>query len=64
MREEWVSKRSKGEGRRTIEEGGVYLNNRRVGDIAHKVSVADVIEGQFIVLRKGRKNYWLVRVNK
>lgn len=53
---------SKGEARRAIEAGGIYLNNRRVGDTALKVKWTDVIDGQFVVLRRGRKNYWLVRI--
>ncbi|MDR1726565.1 MAG: tyrosine--tRNA ligase [Acidobacteriota bacterium] len=53
---------SKGEARRAIEGGGIYLNNRRVADLASKVAAADVIDGQFLVLRHGRKNYRLVRV--
>lgn len=53
---------SKGEARRAIEAGGVYLNNRRITDSAIRVTVADVIDNQFIVLRHGRKNYWLVRI--
>ncbi len=54
--------RSKGEARRSISEGGIYLNNRRVGDPAQKVTVGDIIGEQFLVLRKGRKNYHLIRV--
>jgi tyrosyl-tRNA synthetase len=53
---------SKGEARRAIEAGGIYLNNRRVSDVALKVTAADAIENQFIVVRRGRKNYWLVRL--
>jgi len=53
---------SKGEARRLIKEGGAYLNNQRVSDISQNVSMEDSIEGQFLVLRKGRKNYHLVRV--
>ncbi len=53
---------SKGEARRAIEAGGVYLNNHRVSDAASKVTTADAIDNQFIVLRRGRKNYWLVRL--
>jgi tyrosyl-tRNA synthetase len=53
---------SKGEARRAIEGGGIYLNNRRVGDAALKVLWTDVIDGQFLVLRRGRKNYWLVQI--
>jgi tyrosyl-tRNA synthetase len=54
---------SKGEGRRAIEAGGIYINNRRVTDAALRVTTADAVEQQFIVLRRGRKNYCLVRVS-
>lgn len=53
---------SKGEGRRAVEAGGIYLNNRRIGDTGARVTTADIIDGRFLILRRGRKNYWLVRV--
>lgn len=52
---------SKAEARRAIEAGGIYLNNRRVSDAASKVRAEDLIDDQFLVLRRGRKNYWLVK---
>ncbi len=55
---------SKGEARRAIEAGGIYLNNRRVPDAGAKATPADAIDSQFIVLRRGRKNYWLVRITR
>ncbi len=53
---------SKGDARRSIAEGGIYLNNERVPDAMQGISLVDAIEGQFLVLRKGRKNYHLVKV--
>jgi tyrosyl-tRNA synthetase len=53
---------SKGEARRAIEAGGIYVNNRRIADVAARVVFSDVIDGQFIVLRQGKKNYRLVRI--
>lgn len=53
---------SKGDARRSIQGGGIYLNNERVTDPGRRVNLADTIEGQFIVLRKGRKKYELVRL--
>lgn len=53
---------SKGEARRAIESGGIYLNNRRVPDTASRATLADAIDGRFVVVRRGRKNYWLVRI--
>jgi tyrosyl-tRNA synthetase len=53
---------SKGEARRLISGGGVYLNNQRVSDAARAVTLADSVEGRFLVLRKGAKTYHLVKV--
>ncbi len=55
---------SKGEARRAIEAGGIYVNNHRVCEATATVRGEDVIGGCFIVLRRGRKNYWLVRVTE
>lgn len=52
----------KGDGRRSIKGGGIYLNNQRVSDPAQMAIISDAIEGRFIVLRKGRKRYHLVQV--
>jgi tyrosyl-tRNA synthetase len=53
---------SKSEARRLVSSGGAYINNRRVGDAAQAVTLADAIEGQYLVLRKGRKTYHLVKI--
>ena len=53
---------SRGDARRSIEGGGVYLNNVRVQDIEVRVRLEDAVEGRFLVLRKGKKAYHLVRV--
>lgn len=54
--------RSRGEARRLIENGGLYLNNRRVGDVAAEIDAAAVIDGVLIVLRSGKKRYQIVRL--
>lgn len=53
---------SKGEARRLIQGGGVYVNSRRITDIGHTVALDAGIEGRFFVLRKGKKTYHLVQV--
>jgi tyrosyl-tRNA synthetase len=53
---------SKKRSRQLVESGGVYLNNRRVDDVGATVDLALAIDGQVIVLRKGKKKYHLVRV--
>ena len=53
---------SRGDARRSIEGGGVYMNNRRVVDVDARVRADQAIEGRFLVLRKGKKRYHLTRV--
>ena len=55
---------SKGDARRSVEGGGIYLNNERATDIDQRVTINDTIEGRFAVLRKGKKNYHLVKINR
>ncbi|MCU0519266.1 MAG: tyrosine--tRNA ligase [Anaerolineae bacterium] len=54
--------RSKGEARRLLSNGGVYINNIQVTDPARAVALQDATDGQFIVLRKGKKQYHLLRL--
>jgi tyrosyl-tRNA synthetase len=46
---------SRGQARRTVGEGGAYVNNVRVEDEAHCPAVSDLLHGRFLVLRRGRK---------
>jgi tyrosyl-tRNA synthetase len=48
--------KSNGEARRTISEGGAYLNNERVEDPEHVPADSDLIGGSWLVLRRGKKN--------
>ena len=49
--------KSKSEARRAIEQGGVYVNQRRADEIGD----ADWIAGKNLLLRKGKKEYALLR---
>ena len=51
---------SRGDARRSIEGGGVYVNSVRVQGIDVTVSTEEAIEGRFLLLRKGKKRYHLV----
>jgi tyrosyl-tRNA synthetase len=53
--------KSKGEGRRKIEEGGVYVNNVRATTTDQRLGVADLASKTILVLRLGRKNYALLK---
>jgi tyrosyl-tRNA synthetase len=48
--------KSKGEARRTIAEGGAYLNNVRVQDPDQVPTGSDLLGGGWLVLRRGKKN--------
>ena len=54
--------KSKGDSRRLIEGGGISLNNIPVNDAGMRVTIDHAIHGKFIVVRKGRKHYFLVKV--
>jgi tyrosyl-tRNA synthetase len=51
---------SKGQARKDIEGGGVYVNNVRVADAARAVTVNDLLFGKHLLLRKGKKNYVVI----
>ena len=53
---------SKGEARRLVQQGGLYINNLRVADINRVVSPNDLIEGRLAVLRSGKKSFHLVKI--
>jgi tyrosyl-tRNA synthetase len=53
--------KSKGEVRRKIDEGGVYVNNTRSADKDRKLTPTDLASASMLVLRLGRKNYALLR---
>ena len=49
--------KSNGAARRTIKEGGAYVNNERIEDTEWTVSADDLLVGGWLVLRKGKKNF-------
>ena len=53
---------SKSAARRTILEGGAYLNNKTVTAEDAAPSPADLLHGEFLVLRRGKRTVGAVRV--
>jgi tyrosyl-tRNA synthetase len=51
---------SKGQARKDIEGGGVYLNNIRENNFQRAVTLNDLLFGKHVLLRKGKKNYVVV----
>lgn len=54
---------SRGAARRSIKEGGVYVNNVRVESDDWEPTDADLLHGSWLVLRRGKKNFAGVRVS-
>ncbi|ROP33374.1 tyrosyl-tRNA synthetase [Couchioplanes caeruleus] len=49
--------KSGGEARRTIAEGGAYLNNERLTDPEAVIADSALLHGRFLVLRKGKRTF-------
>ncbi len=53
--------KTKSEARRTIQQGGAYVNNRRVMDQEARLTAQDLVGDRTVVLRVGKKRYGLLR---
>jgi tyrosyl-tRNA synthetase len=54
---------SKGQARKDIEGGGIYLNNVRVAEAARSVGTPDLLFGRYLLLRKGKRSYALLKAD-
>jgi len=52
---------SKGQARKDIEGGGIYLNNVRIAEPARNVTGNDLLFGKYLLFRKGKRNYAVLR---
>jgi tyrosyl-tRNA synthetase len=53
---------SRSAARRTVKEGGAYVNNTKVADEDWRPTAADLLEGGWLVLRRGKRHTAGVRV--
>jgi tyrosyl-tRNA synthetase len=53
---------SKGEATRLIRSGGIYVNGNRIADEKRRLAPSDAVDGQIFVLRKGKRDYFVVRI--
>jgi tyrosyl-tRNA synthetase len=54
---------SKGQARKDVEGGGIYLNSIRVAETSRSVTTNDLLFGKFLLLRKGKRTYVVLRVS-
>lgn len=53
---------SKGQARKLISNGGVYLNNKQIADEQREVCLSDLVDGRLLLIAIGKKNKTLVRL--
>ena len=53
---------SKGEARKLIQGGGISLNKTKVASVEAAVSAADLLSDKYLLVQKGKKNYFLIVV--
>lgn len=53
---------SKGEARKMVQGNGVSLNKDKVSDIERQITEADIIDGKYILVQRGKKNYYIINV--
>ena len=53
--------KSNGEARRMLKDGGVSINKQKVSE-SYEISVRDLLNDKYILIQKGKKNYFLVTV--
>ena len=52
---------SRGEARRTVDQGGAYVNNVRQSDELRTFTAGDLLHDRYLVLRRGRREVHVVR---
>ena len=55
--------KTKSEAKRTVQEGGAYVNNRRVTSPDQTLTLDDLASETTMVLRRGKKNFALLRTS-
>jgi tyrosyl-tRNA synthetase len=53
---------SKGQARKDVESGGIYVNNVRENRTQHQLTSHDLLFGRHLLLRKGKRNYVVISV--
>jgi tyrosyl-tRNA synthetase len=51
---------SKGEARRLMSDNGLSINQEKIQDIEKVIDDQDIIREKFVLVRKGKKNYFLI----
>jgi len=52
---------SKGEARKLVQNGGIQINRKKIDSIQFTVDQSMLLHGKYLLVQKGKKNYYLVR---
>ena len=55
---------SKGEARKMIQNNGLSINKEKFTDFAGQLTEDDIIDGKYILVQKGKKDYYIINVNR
>jgi tyrosyl-tRNA synthetase len=53
---------SKSEARRLVQQGGISINDRKIGDANARVTRAEALDGRAFLLRKGARQRFVIRL--
>ena len=53
---------SKGEARKMVQGNGVSINKDKVTDIERAICENDIVDGKYILVQKGKKNYFIINI--
>jgi tyrosyl-tRNA synthetase len=51
---------SKGEARKMIQNGGLSINREKVADVQMQVGIANLLHQKYLLVQRGKKNYYLI----
>jgi tyrosyl-tRNA synthetase len=54
---------SKGEARKMIQGNGFSINKEKFTDFGGSLTEADIIDGKYILAQKGKKDYYIIKIN-
>ena len=54
---------SKGEVRKMIQQNGLSINKEKFTDVAGQLTADDIIDGKYILVQKGKKDYYIININ-
>lgn len=53
---------SKGDARKMVQGGGISINRIKITDIQNKISPAQLLHDKYLLVQRGKKNYYLVEI--